>query len=140
MNLSSNVKISQVVGPTATGTTTIDGTTLDMQGYEGVLFVGSIVSAAANNGIKAQQGQQANLSDAADLAGSQVLSDGTKKQFVLDIYKPQERYVRCQVVRGTTTVIDSVWAVQYGAEKLPVVNTSAAIVDETHISPAEGVA
>lgn len=140
MNLSKNVKITQVVGPTATGTTTIDGSVVDMQGFEGVLFVGSIVSAAANNGIKAQQGNVSNLSDAADLAGSQVLSDGTAKQFVLDVYKPQERYVRCQVVRGTTTVIDSVWAVQYGAEKLPVVSASASLLEELHVSPAEGTA
>jgi hypothetical protein len=140
MNLSNGVKITRVVGPTVAGTTTIDGTALDMQGYEGVVFVGSVVTAAVNNGIKAQQGQASNLSDAADLAGTAVLLDATKTQMVLDVYRPEERYVRCQVVRGTSTVIDSVWAIQYGARVEPVSNVTAAQAAELHVSPAEGTA
>lgn len=140
MNLSKDVKITKVVANTSTGTTTINGSTLDMNSFDGVMFCASIGSAAANNGIKAQQGQASNMSDAADLANTQVLSNGTQTELVLDIYKPLERYVRVAVVRGTTTVIDAVWAIQYQSAKKPQNNVTAAQAAETWASPAEGTA
>lgn len=138
MNLSGEVKITKVLTNTVTGTTTINTTAVDMQGFEGVVFVASLSTAAANNGIKAQQGQAANLSDAADLAGSQILAN--KTDFVLDIYRPTERYLRAAILRGTTTVIDAVWAIQYMSNKLPVGNITAAQAAELWASPAEGTA
>lgn len=140
MNLVKDVKITKVLGNTTTGTSTVNTSTVDMQGYEGVVFLASISTAAANNGIKAQQGQQSGMGDAADLAGSQLLSDGTKTDLLLDIYRPQERYVRAAVIRGTTTVIDAVWAIQYMAGKKPVNNVTAAQALELWASPAEGTA
>lgn len=140
MNLVKDVKITKVLGNTTTGTSTVNTSTVDMQGYEGVVFLASISTAAANNGIKAQQGQQSGMGDAADLAGSQLLSDGTKTDLLLDIYRPQDRYVRAAVIRGTTTVIDAVWAIQYMAGKKPVNNVTAAQALELWASPAEGTA
>lgn len=140
MNLVKDVKITKVLGNTATGTTTINTSAVDMQGYEGVIFLASIVTAAANNGIKGQQGQQSNMGDAADLAGTQLLSDGTKTDLLLDIYRPQERYVRAAVIRATTTVIEAVWALQYMAGKKPVNNVTAAQALELWAAPAEGAA
>lgn len=140
MNLVKDVKITKVLGYTATGTSTVNTNAVDMQGYEGVIFLASIASAANNNGVKAQQGQQSNMGDAADLAGTQLLSDGTKTDLLLEIYRPQERYVRASVIRGTTTVIESVWAIQYMAGKKPVNNVTAAQAVELWASPAEGTA
>jgi hypothetical protein len=140
MNLSKNVKVTKVSAAVATGTSTINTTTLDMQGYDGVMWLASLGSAASNNGIKAQQGQASGMGDAADLINTQVLSDGTQTDLVLDIYRPQERYVRCSVVRGTTTTIEAVWAVQYQGAKRPVNNATAAQAVETHVSPVEGTA
>lgn len=140
MNLSKNVKVTKVSATVAAGTTAVNGSTLDMQGFDGVLFLASIGTAANDNGIKAQQGQASNLSDAADLANTQVLSDGTKTDLVLEIYKPQERYVRVVAVRGTSTTVEAAWAIQYCGAKLPINNVTAAQVAELWASPAEGTA
>lgn len=140
MNLSKDLKVTKVLVATATGTSTINTSVVDTQGFEGVLFLVSLGTAAANNGIKGQQGQIANMSDAADLAGTQVLSNGTQTDILLDIYRPQERYLRAAVIRGTTTTIDCVWAIQYMPGKKPVNNVTAAQVVELWASPAEGTA
>ena len=140
MNLSKHVKVTKVSATVTAGTSAVNGTVVDMQGFEGVVFIASLGTAAADNGIKAQQGQQSNLSDAADLAGTQVLSDATQTDLVLDVYKPQERYIRPVVVRGTSTTVEAVWAIQYEARTKATTNVTAAQAAELHVSPDEGTA
>jgi hypothetical protein len=140
MNLSTDVRIVQVLTATATGTTAINTNIVDMQGYDGVLFLASIGSGAVNNGMKAQQGQIANMSDAADLAGTNVPSSATATTLALDLYRPLDRYVRAVITRGTTTTIDAVFAILYRGAKKPVNNASSTLSIETWVSPAEGTA
>lgn len=146
MNLSKNVKISQAVTVTngAAGTSDINGEILDMQGYEGVLMVvtmGAITSSAVTS-IKAQQGAASTMSDAADLLGTaQTIADtDDEKTFYIDLYKPQERYVRLVVDRGTANaVVASATYYQYGAHKAPV-SHGTNVSGETHVSNTEGTA
>lgn len=140
MNLSNDVRITKVSAAVATGTTAVNSSVVDMQGYDGVIFLASLGTAAANNGVKAQQGQIANMSDAADLAGTLVSSNGTQTDLVLEIFRPRERYVRASVVRGTTTTVEAIWAIQFMAAKMPVNNVTAAQAAELWASPAEGTA
>jgi hypothetical protein len=94
-------------------------------------------------GLKAQQGLQANLLDAADLAGAALAIADTadNKLLVLDVFRPAERYVRAVVTRGTAdAVIDGVIAIQYGARVLPASQDATVAGIETHVSPAEGTA
>lgn len=145
-NLSKNVKISTAVTPTAgaAGTTDIEGTTLDMQGFEGVLMVvrmGAITGSAVTS-IKAQQGALSNMTDAADLTGTgQTIADDDDDQtFYIDLYKPLERYVRLYVDRATqNAVVSSAEYIQYGARELPTSHGSN-VSGELHVSPAEGTA
>jgi len=146
MNLNKNVKISQAITVTAgaAGTSDINGTTLDMSGFDGVLMVvtfGAITGSAVTS-IKAQQGAASNLSDAADLSGTaQTVADtDDEKTFYIDLYKPTERYVRLVVDRGTqNAVVASAEYIQYGAKVAPTTHGSN-VSGETHISPAEGTA
>lgn len=140
MNLSKNVKITKVSATASGATSDVNGTVVDMQGYAGVMFIVSLGTAAADNGVKAQQGEQSNLSDAADLAGTQVLSDGTQTDLVLDLYRPLKRYVRAVAVRGTSSTLEAMWAVQYAGSHKPDINVTAAQAAELHISPDEGTA
>lgn len=140
MNLSKNVKITKVKATQAANTTTINSDAVDMQGWDGVTFLASIGTAAVDNGVKAQQDTASGMGSAADLANTKILSDGVQTDFVLDIYKPQERYVRCAVLRATSTTIEAVWAIQYRGIKKPVSNATAAQATELHASPAEGTA
>lgn len=147
MNLSKNVKITQAITPTngAAGTTDINGVTLDMQGYDGVLMIftmGAITGGAVTS-IKAQQGAASNLSDAADLAGTgQTIADtDDEKVFYIDLYRPAKRYVRGVVDRGTqNAVVASATYIQYKGKKCPVAAHGTNVSGELHISPAEGTA
>lgn len=139
MNLSKNTKVVLALVGQATGVTTLTTSTIDTQGFEGVMFVGSLGTANAGNFAKARQGQQSNMSDGADLANTKVVPVANGDSFLIDIYKPQERYVDVQIVRGVTTITGDVYAILYGPRKAPTAHGST-IAAETHISPAEGTA
>ncbi len=144
MNLSKNCKAQRVSNAVGVGTGTVVSSTVDTQGFEGVMFLvafGAITDGTPN--IQGRQGQQSNMSDAATLAGTDVaMADADDNDIgILDIYRPAERYVDCQVVRGGATgcVIDSITAILYGPRKIPTVHDSATVPQvETHVSPAEG--
>lgn len=138
-NLSSRVKIVMAKAGQATGTTDVDTDPVDMLGYEGVLFLGAIATDAANNSAKVQQGAAANLSDAADLANTSVNVAANGNSFAIDVYKPQKRYVRVKVLRGTTTVTGDVYALLYGGSTRPATHGSS-VDTELHVSPLEGTA
>ncbi len=146
-NLSKDVKITRVLNAVAAGTSNQNGSAVDMSGFDGVMFIASFgtLTATQVTSLKAQQGNLSNMSDAADLAGTNVgpLADGdSNKALVLDVYRPTDRYVRPVVVRGTANaVIDSVIAIQYRGRKMPVVqDTTTIAANEQHVSPAEGTA
>jgi hypothetical protein len=140
MNLSKMVKVSKVIAAQAAGTGTTNGTTLDMQGFEGVMFVGGAMGTAdAGNYFKLQQGEQSDLSDAADLEGTKVTPGDNGDAINLDLYRPQERYVRVVAVRGASSTLGDVYAIQYTGRKPPISDDSA-IDGELHVSPDEGTA
>jgi hypothetical protein len=148
MNLSKNVLVSTAVTPTAgaAGTTDINGTTLDMSGFEGVLVLVRMgtITATAVTSIKMQQGAESDLSDAADLAGTGVTiaADDDDQIFMIDLYRPTDRYVRVVVDRGTANaVVASAEYIQYGPREKPTDNNvTDASTYELHVSPAEGTA
>ncbi|MCC7365017.1 MAG: hypothetical protein IT303_11660 [Dehalococcoidia bacterium] len=144
--LSDEIKITLAKAAQAAGTTDIESDVIDMSGYEGVLFLVTFgaITAGAVTSIKAQQGAASNLSDAADLEGTgiAVADDDDGQTFVIDVYKPRERYVRAVVDRATqNAVVGEIYALLYGAKELPVTNTVAnTLTLERHTSPAEGTA
>jgi hypothetical protein len=76
MNLAQNVKITRALNAVAAGQTAQNGAVIDMANFDGVVFLAAFgaLDAGAVTGLKAQQGLQANLSDAADLAGAALAS------------------------------------------------------------------
>jgi len=138
--LSENVKITKIKAYQAANTTTITSDEVDMEGFEGVIFIADGGTAAANTGIKGRQDTATGMGTADDLEGTSNLSDATQTDMVLDIFRPQERFLDCQVLRGTSTTIEAVWAIQYGAKKAPVDNETTAQAYELHVSPDEGTA
>lgn len=145
-NLLSEIEVQSVMNAVAAGTSDQNSSVVDMQNFDGVLFIAKFgtLTATQVTQIKAQQGQQSDLSDAADLVGTLVgpMADAdSNKMLLLDIYRPRERYVRCVVDRGTANaVIDSVVAVKYKGRKLPIAQGSTVAASEIHNSPDEGTA
>ena len=141
MNLSNNSRMREGIATTAAGTTTINGAEVDMQDYEGVLFVIKFGTPATDNQIKAQQDTVTGMAGAADLLGTLVTTGASDEIVWIDLYKPRERFVRMVALRGTSTTIDWGVAIQYGPRKGAVDNAVAGtIAGELHVSPAEGTA
>ena len=139
MNLSKNVKVVLAKAAAASGTTAVTTDVIDTQGFEGVMFFGSVATKDAGNYAVAQQGAAADGSDMADLAGTKVTPATNGHSFLIDVYHPQERYVDVVITRGQATATGDVYAVLYGAHKAPTAH-GATILAETHASPAEGTA
>jgi len=139
-NLSNEVKITKVVDYTSSAGSAVNSSSVDMQGYEGVLFITSLGTANASNTVNAAQ--SADDSTFADLEGTSVSSGSSDEDIWIDIYRPTDRYVRIEYVRsGANTTIEGGWAIQYGARYQPVDNTtSGTITGEDHVSPDEGTA
>src|SRR5262245_56782709 len=143
MQLSNGVKITKVQDHTTAGTTAVNSDGVDMAGFEGVLFVTSFGTAAANNTVNAAQSDANGPADHfTALAGARAARGGASDEDAwLDIYRPRKRYVRLEAARGTSSTLESIWAIQYGPRKLPVDNTTTGtIAGEAHVSPAEGTA
>ena len=141
--LSENVKISVGLAY-ASGTADREGAVLDMNGWDGVLIVAQFgtIAAGAVTKLKAQQGAAANLSDAADLAGSSiaVADDDDSKIKYLDLWQPRERYVRAVIDKDATNACaETVTYLQYRGKFLPSTHGTG-VAGEAHLSPAEGTA
>lgn len=146
-NFLNDVKIQRVMNGVVAGTSDQTSSAVDTQGFTGCCFVASFgaLTASQVTQIKVQQSDDDGASDAySDLEGSLVgpLADADgNKQLVVDIVRPQKRYLKLVVDRGTANaVIDGVVAYLYGAKSLPVTQPSSVMAAETKVSPSEGTA
>ena len=137
--------IDSAITPTngAAGTSNINGSEVDMQGYENLLIVvhtGAIVSGAAFS-IKAQQDIVTGMATAADLLGTSITILDTEDDQVryIDIVKPLERFVRLVALRATQNITLAAIYIKYNGRKRPSVHGTN-VSGETHISPIEGTA
>ncbi len=139
VNFSDEVKVSLVAAGEASAGTAINSSAVDMAGFEGVVFLGSIATANAANFANLAQGDTSGGAFV-DLAGTKVVPGDDGDSFMLDIFRPRDRFVRLEIDRGgANTATGDVYAFQYGPTKAPVSHGST-IDAEFHPSPAEGVA
>lgn len=142
-NLLDGVKITKLNDATAAGITTINSAVVDMQGFDGVVFLTNTgtIAATGTATVKAQQDTVVGMAGAADLAGTgQALIDtDDNKSVAVDVKRPNERFLRLVIARATANSDwGAIWALQYRARKAPV--TQGLDKYETHVSPLEGVA
>jgi hypothetical protein len=147
MQLSRETKITPAILPSegVAGTADITAAIIDMAYFDGLLIevVVGEVTAGAVTSIKAQQGEDSALADAADLLGSgQAIADtDDDKTFYIDIFRPQDRYLRLYVDRGTqNAVIASATYYQYSGKANAPRGNASGVSGEVHVSPAEGTA
>ena len=139
-NLSHNTKLIQVQDAIVAGTSTIGIDPIDTQGYDGVMIFGSIATADAGNYAKARQGALSDLEDAADLEGTKLAPSDDGNSFLIDIFRPKDRYVDIQVVRGVSTALGPIYALLYGGPRKAPAEQGSTINAGIHASPAEGTA
>jgi hypothetical protein len=142
-NLFNNVKIQVVmattdltVGSTVSDTTDLAvNTTLDMAGYEGVLFLAqfSQITTAGTIGLMPKFGSSSGtltLAATSFWAGTSTLGGTTflcQQYLALDIVKPIQRYVGVRLHRAAQNACGSIIAIQYGKHKegSPATSTEA---------------
>jgi len=140
-----DVKISRIyAGAVAGFGDTLSSDILDMTGYEGVLLIADLGDQAATAvaTLTAQQDTDAAGGTMATLVGSSTYTfaaaDGDDDLLVLDVYKPMERYIRAQLQRATANItVKSIIAIQYGAAKPPVTQSTTVLDSDLLVSPAE---
>jgi hypothetical protein len=141
-HLVDKIKMLKIQDHTTAATSAVTSDAVDMQGYEGVLIFSSFGTAAAGNTIKLQQSDDDGATDAySDLEGTSVSSGTSDEDVWIDCYKPAKRYIKAVFARGTSSTLESVWAIRYDARTLAVSNVvSGTIIGEKFVTPAEGTA
>ena len=130
----------------ATGTADRNGVVIDMANSDYVKFVVTFAAVAAGSvvSVKAQQGDAANLSDAADLAGTgiTVAADDDDQVFVIAITKPAKRYVRVVIDNDASNATAQSATAELGGTRIKKALKSVTdeVTVEIHQSPAEGTA
>ena len=131
MNLGKSIVLDLVQAGLADGTTDPDSSSVDMQGFEGVMFVGIIGAQDAAATAAIQAAGSTDDSTFADITGALATSpvNSDDKILVLDVYRPQDRYIRTTLTRAGTT--NTTWggtlAIRYGAHNKPTTHTAATL-------------
>lgn len=125
MSLTKNVRIARVASAAAAGQTAVNGSLIDMAGFDGVLFIALLGTVAATStvGLHAEQNDVNSATGVQELQGSATIAVGATNSntaVVLDVHKPRQRYVRPVIKRGVAdTVVDGVIAILYDARSKP---------------------
>ncbi|MFN0199354.1 MAG: hypothetical protein ACKVT0_21600 [Planctomycetaceae bacterium] len=135
------VKFVKVKDHSAAGTTEIDSDSVDMAadgGWDGVVFVSSFGTAAANNVANLQ----ASADDSAwsDIAGSAPAVSSSDEDIIMSVVHPPGRYVRAQMTPTTSSTVESIWAILFRGKSLPYTGNTLAGTRRSKevISPALG--
>lgn len=118
---------------------TLAGAGVDMDGYDGVIFLATVLKGEeATFTLKVQQDSASNFGSAKDLDGAEVeidIATNTDGFGFIEVKKPQRRYVRPTLVCpnvGTAKSI-AIVSIRYGKKYLPETNADGVLL----VSPAE---
>jgi len=129
----------------AAGSSAVTSDPIDTSGFEGVRIItgfGALTSGAVTS-QKVQQATATGGSYADLLASSITVADDDDNQItVIDIYRPQELFLKVVTSRATqNAVIDFMIVELYCSRTQPVDTADATVIStEKHVSPAEGTA
>jgi hypothetical protein len=105
------------------------------------VFFTSLSTANATNYMKVQQNDANQTTGMADLTGTKVTSGTSDEDVIVEVIRPQERYLQVVVSRGASTTCESIWAALYGGDaQLSGNSVSGTQIAEQHLAPAEGTA
>jgi hypothetical protein len=144
--LSNRTSLKRVLNAVAAGTTTQTSSAVDLAGYQGVRFIVALGAITAT-GVPAVKASDCDTSGGtyADIAGSLgtafTASTDDNKLWVLDIYRPTKRFLKCIVTRATANaVIDGVWAELYEGRVQPATDDTTVLGHKLLVSPVDGTA
>jgi hypothetical protein len=124
-NISANCKLRKVGNYSSANTTEVVSDIIDMSGYDGVLLFTTIATANSGNYLKAQSSDDSAMSGAVDLEAKKVIATANNEVVWLDLYHPLERYITANVIRGASTAVGEIYALQYKGRVNPEDNVVA---------------
>lgn len=136
MNISKAIKITRVANAAAAAQTEVLSSVLDMQGFDGVMFVALLGDITATSVLTLTvKGNSANstsvptpVTQAATAAFTAAASDADNKVLVVDIYDPALRYVFASLTRTVANaVVDGIVAIQYMANQKPTTHDASVL-------------
>lgn len=147
MNLLKNVKVSQILGYTAAGTTAKKSTIVDMAGYEGCMFIFHLGALTEAGTVACDiNGNSTNATGGTKLAGTAALTTTaamaalTESCQVVDIYQPDPasyRYLEAMLTPAAqTAVILGITAIQYNGKVKPTTQAASVLKSTQLVSPA----
>lgn len=137
-------KILTVENSVAAGQATTVGEIIDTAGWGGACFIyklGAVTDGAAAT-LKIYSGTDASVSDVAELSGASAAiataSSDSDQYLIVDVVKPQERYLRPTIVTATQNVeIDSAFCILYNPRIKPITQPTTVDASTLVVSPAE---
>lgn len=141
-NLSKSCKITVVAAAATAATTAVTSDVLDMQGYDGVMFIALTGDVTASSVLTLTvKGNTANstssptpITQKATAAVTAGATDSDSKALVVDVHKPPLRYAFAVLTRADqNAVVGGIIAIQYCAGLKPTTH------DATVIASAFGV-
>lgn len=135
MNLSKSIKVTVVEAAAAAGQTELVSDVLDMQGYDGVIFIALLgdvtatsvltLTAKANSANSVSSPTPVTQAAATFTAGA---SDADSKVLMVDVYDPALRYMFASLTRTTAdAIVGGVIAIQYTAAYRPTAQHASVI-------------
>lgn len=141
-NMLPNVEFVVVEAAAVAGTTELTTDEIDTSDCDGVVFfahlgdvtTGSVLGFVADDSDTSGSGFAALTGALAFTAGA---ADADNKALILDVYKPNKRYVRARLQRGTANaVVNGITAVKYGKRSVPVTQGSTVLASGLLANPA----
>lgn len=115
-NISDSVKVTVIKPNQAEAGTEINTDSVDMAGFDGVVFVGSLDTANAGNSVNISQ--SSNDTDFEDLEGTRVTPSTDGEEVAIELVRPRKRYVRARINRsGADTATQTFFAIRYNMQK-----------------------
>lgn len=149
MNLSANVKVTQILGYYAAGTTARKASIVDMSDYDGCMFIyefgtllntGTLDCFVSGDAANSTNNMARLLTTTAFTVGA-TQAAYTQSAIVVDIYQPDpvlHRYLEAQVVPAVANaVITGITAIQYSGRIRPTANDVSILKTTLLQSPGE---
>lgn len=136
MNLLKDVKVTVVEAAAGAAQTELVTDVLDMQGFDGVMFValtgdvtsGSVITLTVKANSANSVSSPTPVTQKATGAVTAGATDADSKVLAVDVYKPTLRYVFASLTRTTQdAIVGGIIAIQYGAHKKPTEQAASVI-------------
>lgn len=145
-NLLKNAKVTRVSndGAGTASATPTKGAILDMAGFRSVMFV-AMMADVVSGSVVALRAAQGAVNDTAEMdllagssGGTAGASDVDNKLIILDVVRPNERYIEVQLFHTTQDApFDGIIAIQYDPINVPVTQGSTVYDSDTLANPNE---